>query len=109
MDVYIHHPCTRCFGFFLRLNTQAEAINTLMDLRNKISTQEDFAEIAQEHSDCGSARSGGDLGEFGEGQMMKVWCYCTDKSTRDIDSRLRARVNCCQVWRATLHVGVQQQ
>eukprot|EP00752_Nemacystus_decipiens_P011144 g9901.t1 len=43
----------------------------LMDLRNKISTQEDFAEIAQEHSDCGSARSGGDLGEFGEGQMMK--------------------------------------
>lgn len=44
----------------------------LMDLRAKISTQEDFAEIAQEHSDCGSARSGGDLGEFGEGQMMKV-------------------------------------
>lgn len=46
----------------------------LMDLRAKISTQEDFAEIAQEHSDCGSARSGGDLGEFGEGQMMKVRC-----------------------------------
>ncbi|CAN0028250.1 unnamed protein product [Scytosiphon promiscuus] len=43
----------------------------LMDLRAKISTQEDFAEIAQEHSDCGSARSGGDLGEFGDGQMMQ--------------------------------------
>lgn len=56
-----------------RLHTiQADAINMLMDLRAKISTQEDFAEIAEEHSDCGSARSGGDLGEFGEGQMMKV-------------------------------------
>lgn len=67
-----------CHTFFFllcfALNTQAEAINMLMDLRAKISTQEDFAEIAQEHSDCGSARSGGDLGEFGEGQMMKVRC-----------------------------------
>ncbi|CAB1100146.1 unnamed protein product [Ectocarpus sp. CCAP 1310/34] len=51
---------------------QAEAISMLMDLRAKISTQEDFAEIAQEHSDCGSARAGGDLGEFGDGQMMQV-------------------------------------
>lgn len=44
----------------------------LMDLKDLISTQEDFADIAQVHSDCGSARSGGDLGEFGDGQMMKV-------------------------------------
>lgn len=53
----------------------------LMDLRAKISTQEDFAEIAQEHSDCGSARSGGDLGEFGEGQMMKVRSICMQAKT----------------------------
>lgn len=32
---------------------------------------EAFAKLAQEHSDCGSARNGGDLGEFGPGQMMK--------------------------------------
>ena len=63
-----------CVFYFLLGHAQAEAINMLMDLRAKISTQEDFAEIAQEHSDCGSARSGGDLGEFGEGQMMKVRC-----------------------------------
>lgn len=66
------YPCVCVFCFFIQ---QTEAINMLMDLRAKISTQEDFAEIAQEHSDCGSARSGGDLGEFGDGQMMKV---CTD-------------------------------
>ncbi|CBN77251.1 peptidyl-prolyl cis-trans isomerase 1 [Ectocarpus siliculosus] len=59
-------------GVVIKTRTKAEAINMLMDLRAKISTQEDFAEIAQEHSDCGSARAGGDLGEFGDGQMMQV-------------------------------------
>ncbi|CAN0504986.1 unnamed protein product, partial [Ectocarpus sp. 12 AP-2014] len=58
-------------GVAIKTRTKAEAINMLMDLRAKISTQEDFAEIAQEHSDCGSARAGGDLGEFGDGQMMQ--------------------------------------
>lgn len=62
-----------------RHQRQAEAISMLLDLKSKISTQEDFADVAGEHSDCGSARSGGDLGDFGDGQMMKVsakplWC-----------------------------------
>lgn len=44
----------------------------LLDLKSKITTREDFADIAADYSDCGSARSGGDLGEFETGQMMKV-------------------------------------
>jgi len=30
-----------------------------------------FAQLAKQHSDCGSASAGGDLGEFGRGQMQK--------------------------------------
>lgn len=54
------------------LTNQPQAISLLLDLKSKITTQEDFADIAADFSDCGSARSGGDLGEFESGQMMKV-------------------------------------
>ena len=32
-----------------------------------------FAELAQEHSDCSSHSNGGDLGNFGPGQMQKAF------------------------------------
>jgi peptidyl-prolyl cis-trans isomerase C len=41
------------------------------DLKTKIAGGEDFAELAKAHSQCPSGGQGGDLGEFGPGQMVK--------------------------------------
>jgi len=40
-------------------------------LKQQIEDGADFAEVAKENSSCPSGRSGGDLGEFGPGQMVK--------------------------------------
>ena len=40
-------------------------------LKTEIEGGKDFAEIAKEHSLCPSGVQGGDLGEFGPGQMVK--------------------------------------
>ncbi len=39
-------------------------------LKQQIEGGADFAEIAKQHSGCPSGRQGGDLGEFGQGQMV---------------------------------------
>lgn len=41
------------------------------ELKNQILAGADFAEIAKEHSTCPSGRKGGELGEFGPGQMVE--------------------------------------
>ncbi|MEE9342237.1 MAG: peptidylprolyl isomerase [Gammaproteobacteria bacterium] len=41
------------------------------DLKQQIENGADFADVAKEHSSCPSGQSGGDLGEFGPGQMVK--------------------------------------
>jgi peptidyl-prolyl cis-trans isomerase C len=41
------------------------------ELKNQILGGSDFAEVAREHSSCPSSAQGGDLGEFGPGQMVK--------------------------------------
>ncbi len=41
------------------------------ELKQKIENGTDFAEIAKEHSSCPSGKKGGDLGQFGPGQMVK--------------------------------------
>ncbi|CUE63249.1 peptidyl-prolyl cis-trans isomerase/rotamase, putative [Bodo saltans] len=52
--------------------TRDEAIKELLVWHQKITTGEiTFEQAALQRSDCGSYRQGGDLGEFGPGEMMK--------------------------------------
>lgn len=41
-----------------------------LDLKQQIEDGADFAELAKAHSQCPSGKSGGDLGEFGRGDMV---------------------------------------
>lgn len=41
------------------------------ELKEKILAGVDFGEIAKEYSTCPSGKQGGNLGEFGPGQMVK--------------------------------------
>jgi peptidyl-prolyl cis-trans isomerase C len=41
------------------------------ELKQQILDGTDFADVAKEHSTCPSGKSGGDLGQFGPGQMVK--------------------------------------
>lgn len=45
--------------------------NDCNTLKKMIENGEDFAEIAKIHSKCPSGQQGGDLGEFGPGQMVR--------------------------------------
>ncbi len=58
--------------------TKARARHILVDseaacaeLKAKIEAGAHFEDIAAQHSTCPSGRSGGDLGEFSPGQMVK--------------------------------------
>eukprot|EP00455_Lapot_gusevi_P056730 TRINITY_DN9506_c0_g1_i1.p2 TRINITY_DN9506_c0_g1~~TRINITY_DN9506_c0_g1_i1.p2 ORF type:complete len:135 (-),score=31.99 TRINITY_DN9506_c0_g1_i1:132-488(-) len=57
-------------GNEIRNRSKEKAISILTALRNQILNGADFAQLASQHSDCGSARDGGDLGFFGRGAMM---------------------------------------
>lgn len=41
------------------------------DLKAKLAAGESFAALAAAHSKCPSGKKGGELGEFGPGQMVK--------------------------------------
>ena len=41
------------------------------ELKDQIINGTDFGDVAKQHSKCPSGASGGDLGEFGPGMMVK--------------------------------------
>ncbi|MCP3915647.1 MAG: peptidylprolyl isomerase [bacterium] len=41
-----------------------------LELKQKIEGGANFADLARQHSKCPSGQSGGDLGQFGRGQMV---------------------------------------
>ncbi len=58
--------------------TRATARHILVDdketcesLKQEILDGADFADVARQHSNCPSGQSGGALGEFGRGQMVR--------------------------------------
>lgn len=50
--------------------SKAEAQALIQDIKEQIAKGANFAKLAIEYSDCPSGREGGDLGEFGRGQMV---------------------------------------
>jgi parvulin-like peptidyl-prolyl isomerase len=50
--------------------SKAEAEQQIGQLKAQIDGGADFAALAREHSDCPSRAQGGDLGQFGKGQMV---------------------------------------
>ncbi|KAK2990699.1 hypothetical protein RJ640_001799, partial [Escallonia rubra] len=59
-------------GRVISATTRATAASQLKSLRDDIvSGKVKFADVASRHSDCSSAKRGGDLGSFGRGQMQK--------------------------------------
>ena len=51
--------------------SKEEAAELIGQLKDQLAGGADFADLAQQHSDCPSSQKGGDLGQFGSGQMVK--------------------------------------
>ncbi|MBN1911247.1 MAG: peptidylprolyl isomerase [Pirellulales bacterium] len=47
-----------------------ETIEECDKLKQELADGGDFAQLAAKHSKCPSGQQGGDLGEFGQGQMV---------------------------------------
>jgi parvulin-like peptidyl-prolyl isomerase len=53
--------------------SKAEAQQQIQNILTQVQGGADFAQLAQQHSDCPSKAKGGDLGTFGKGQMVKAF------------------------------------
>ncbi|KAF5192039.1 Peptidyl-prolyl cis-trans isomerase pin1 [Thalictrum thalictroides] len=59
-------------GRIIMNTTRDSAVEQIKAFRDDILSGKDkFEDIASRHSDCSSAKRGGDLGPFGRGQMQK--------------------------------------
>ena len=52
-------------------------LNEAVALKNQLNEGADFAALAQANSQCPSSARGGDLGEFGPGQMVQPFEQAT--------------------------------
>lgn len=50
-----------------------EKMTLAQEILDKIKKGESFSKLAEQYSTCPSRKHGGDLGEFGRGQMVKVF------------------------------------
>ena len=50
--------------------SKEDAQQQIQSIAQQVAKGEDFATLAQQHSDCPSSAQGGDLGSFGRGQMV---------------------------------------
>ena len=57
-------PTARASHILVPSQTECES------LKKQIEAGANFGELAKQHSKCPSGRKGGDLGEFGPGQMV---------------------------------------
>ena len=53
--------------------SKQEAIDGITQIRASLENGDDFAKLAEQFSECGSAQNGGDLGHFGPGQMQAAF------------------------------------
>ncbi len=42
-------------------------------IKKQLASGKDFGQLAKKYSTCTSAKKGGDLGEFGQGKMVKAF------------------------------------
>eukprot|EP00927_Polykrikos_kofoidii_P059489 TRINITY_DN5463_c0_g1_i1.p1 TRINITY_DN5463_c0_g1~~TRINITY_DN5463_c0_g1_i1.p1 ORF type:complete len:119 (+),score=28.02 TRINITY_DN5463_c0_g1_i1:76-432(+) len=65
-----------------REEAQAEMQQYIKQINDEGCTEKAFAKYAQARSDCGSFQNGGDLGEFGPGEMQQQF----EQGTRSIQA-----------------------
>mgnify|MGYP003481512915 CR=1 FL=1 len=53
--------------------SKEDAKSQIADIEAQLRGGADFAALARDQSDCGSAQAGGDLGAFGRGQMVEAF------------------------------------